>query len=152
MKGGVYMESIYWLILLALLLLIEIFTLGLTTVWFAGGALISFIVSMFTTNLFIQLPIFFIVSFLLLFLTRPIALRYFNKQRVKTNYEGLIGKEGKVTVRVDNFNNSGEVILNGQEWTARALDDKATFEVNERVVVKEIVGVKLIISKKEEEI
>lgn len=152
MKGGVYMEPIYWLILLALLLLIEIFTLGLTTVWFAGGALISFFVSMFTDNLFIQLIVFFTVSLLLLFLTRPIALRYFNKQRVKTNYEGLIGLEGKVTVRIDNFNNSGEVILNGQEWTARAFDDEAIFEVNERVVVKEIVGVKLIVGKKEEEV
>lgn len=152
MKGGVCMESLSWLILLAVLLLVEMFTLGLTTVWFAGGALIAFFVSMITDLIYIQWIIFFVVSFLLLFLTRPIALKYFNKQRVKTNYEALIGKTGKVTVKIDNFNNSGGVILNGQEWTARAFEDKAIFEVNERVVVKEIAGVKLIVGKKEEEI
>lgn len=152
MKGGVRMEPIYWLILLAVLLLIEMFTLGLTTVWFAGGALIAFFVSMITDLVFIQWIIFLLVSLLLLFLTRPIAIKYFNKQRVKTNYEGLIGLEGKVTKRVDNFNNSGEVILNGQEWTARAFDDKAIFEVDERIVVKQIVGVKLIVGREEEEV
>lgn len=152
MKGGVCMGPMYWLILLALLLLIEMVTLGLTTVWFAGGALIAFFVSILQGNLFIQLLAFFIVSFLLLFLTRPVAVKYFNKQRVKTNYQSIIGQEGKVTKRIDNFNNSGEVILNGQEWTARAADDTAIFEVNERVVVKEIAGVKLIVGKKEEEV
>jgi membrane protein implicated in regulation of membrane protease activity len=112
----------------------------------------AFFVSMLTDNLLLQLIIFFVVSFLLLFLTRPIAVRYFNKQRVKTNYESIIGLEGKVTKRIDNFNNSGEVILNGQEWTARAADETTIYEVNEKVVVKEIAGVKLIVGKKEEEV
>lgn len=37
------MNSIYWLLLIIVLLVIEIITLGLTTIWFAGGALVAFI-------------------------------------------------------------------------------------------------------------
>ena len=36
--------SVLWLAVLAVLLVIEIATLGLTTIWFAGGALIAFLV------------------------------------------------------------------------------------------------------------
>lgn len=142
------MEALYWLILLAILLVIEFITLGLTTIWFAGGALAAFIVSLVSDSLLLQLIFFLIISFLFLFLTRPIAVRYFNNKREKTNYEGLIGKEGKVIQRIDNFNNSGEVNLNGQIWMARAADEGATYEENTHVIVKEIAGVKLMVGSK----
>ena len=37
------MQTVYWLILFVILLVIEIFTMGLTTIWFAGGALVAFV-------------------------------------------------------------------------------------------------------------
>lgn len=40
------MNAMYWLILLIVLVVIEIITLGLTTIWFAGGALVTFILAM----------------------------------------------------------------------------------------------------------
>ncbi len=139
------MNSSYWLIALAVFLIIEIITLGLTTIWFAGGALIAFLLSLFVDNVFLEFIIFLIVSFVLLYFTRPIASKYFNKQRIKTNYEGLIGKDGKVIERIDNFNNSGQVIVNGQEWTARALKDQSVIEPGTRVVIRAVSGVKLIV-------
>lgn len=151
MKGGISMNSIYWLIVLAVLLIIEIVTLGLTTIWFAGGALIAFLLSLFYDNLIIELVVFFLISLVLLFFTRPLAVKYFNTKRVKTNYESLIGREGKVTQTIDNFNQTGEVILNGQEWTARALDDRSIIEPGKRVIVNKISGVKLIVDVKEED-
>ncbi len=36
------MQMIYWLALFIVLLIIEIATMGLTTIWFAGGALAAF--------------------------------------------------------------------------------------------------------------
>lgn len=36
------MKVIYWLAIFIVLLIIEIATMGLTTIWFAGGALIAF--------------------------------------------------------------------------------------------------------------
>jgi membrane protein implicated in regulation of membrane protease activity len=144
------MNSIYWLIAIAVFLVIEIITLGLTTVWFAGGALIAFLISLFVDNFILQFSAFLIISFLLLLFTRPIAAKYFNKQRIKTNYESLAGKEAKVIERIDNYNDAGQVTLNGQEWTARATEDSHIIEPGERVIVRNVTGVKLIVEVKGE--
>ena len=40
-KGGVVMAAIYWLIAFVVLVGIEIMTTALTTIWFAGGAVIA---------------------------------------------------------------------------------------------------------------
>lgn len=145
------MNSTYWLITLAVLLVIEIITLGLTTIWFAGGALVAFLLSLVSGSFILELVVFLVVSFVLLFFTRPIAQKYFNKQRVKTNYESLVGRDGKVIERIDNFNNTGQVVVGGQEWTARALDSQDLIELGERVVIREVSGVKLIVEVEEEE-
>ncbi len=145
------MNSTYWLITLAVLLVIEIITLGLTTIWFAGGALVAFLLSLVSDNFILELVVFLVVSFVLLFFTRPIAQKYFNKQRVKTNYESLIGRDGKVIERIDNFNNTGQVVVGGLEWTARALDSQEIIETGERVIIREVSGVKLIVEVEEEE-
>lgn len=139
------MNSSYWLIALAVFLVIEIITLGLTTIWFAGGALVAFLLSLVTDSFILELVVFLVVSFVLLFFTRPIAQKYFNKQRIRTNYESLIGKEGKVIEKIDNFNNTGQVVVGGQEWTARALDGQDIIEPGERVIIREVSGVKLIV-------
>ena len=114
------MEPVYWLIALVVLLIIEIITLGLTTIWFAGGALVAFLAAMLGLNTVVQIVVFLVVSFLLLFFTKPIATRYFNGQRIRTNSESLIGQEAKVTARIDNFNQQGTVVVNGQEWRTRS--------------------------------
>lgn len=146
------MESFYWLIALAVLLVIEILTLGLTTVWFAGGALVAFFVSLTGTNVFVQLIVFFAVSIALLYFTRPVAMKYFNQNRAKTNYEGLIGKEGIVTELIDNYKQTGTVNLNGQDWTARSEEDGYIINPDTQVRIVDIKGVKLIVTDKKEEL
>lgn len=146
------MEAIYWLIGLAVLLVIEIITLGLTTIWFAAGALVAFIAALIGMNVFVQILLFLVVSILLLYFTRPVAVKYFNSKRVKTNYESLIGKEAKVLERIDNFNATGTALLDGQEWTARAFDDNEIIEEGTKVIVVKISGVKLIVEIQKEEV
>ena len=145
------MESVYWLILLAVLLVIEIFTLGLTTIWFAGGALAATIISLLGLGLPIQIVVFFVVSIALLVFTRPLAVRYINDHRSKTNYEGLIGKMIKITERVDNFNQTGTAIVNGQEWTVRSEQDGIILNPGDRATITNISGVKLIVKPYSEE-
>jgi membrane protein implicated in regulation of membrane protease activity len=150
-KGNDKMEAIYWLIAFVVLLGIEAVTMALTTIWFAGGALVAFVLALFGVNVQVQLAFFVIVSFVLLFFTRPFALRYVNKNTVKTNLDSLIGKHAKVTVEVNNLEAKGAVVLNGQEWTARAHSDESVYPAGTLVEVKDIRGVKLIVSKVEEE-
>jgi membrane protein implicated in regulation of membrane protease activity len=140
------MNSIAWLVLLAILILIEIITLGLTTIWFAGGALVAFIVSLFVDNLLLEMILFLTVSLILLYFTRPFIIKYFNPGRVKTNYMGVIGKEAVVTVTIDNINAAGQVMVDGQEWSARSVNGEM-IEKGATVIVKSISGVKLMVSK-----
>lgn len=70
-----------WLIILVVCIIIEIITMGLTTIWFAGGALVSAIAAAFSAPLWLQIILFLVVSLILLYLTRPIAVKYFNKDR-----------------------------------------------------------------------
>ena len=84
-----------------------------------------------------------------MFFTRPFATRFFNSQREKTNAEGLIGKEAKVTDEIDNFNQKGTVMVNGMEWSARAEDD-SVIEKGNKVEILAIKGVTLIVKWKGE--
>lgn len=144
------MPEIVWLIILALCLVIEIATLGLVTIWFAGGALVTFFVALATDSLLIQVIVFLVVSFLLLFFTRPIAAKYFNNKRTKTNVDSLVGEQCKVTESIDNFNGTGTVLLKGLEWTARSKNENI-IEAGARVRVCGVDGVKVLVEEIKEQ-
>ena len=147
-KGRVVMESIFWLTLLVILLICEIITLGLTTIWFAGGALTAFLISLTGAGFWIQLISFLLISFAMLFFTRPIAARFINKNMTKTNAEGLIGRKAKVLIEIDNNSCVGQALVDGQEWTARSADDEV-IPAGTMVEIVQIRGVKLIVRKPE---
>ena len=142
------MEPLYWLILLAIILVIEIITLGLTTIWLAGGALVGFLAAVLHVPLPIQIVLFLVVSIVLIVFTRPVAERYFNNSREQTNVGGIIGREGKVIVTIDNFNQTGAVLIDGIEWTARSDEEDVVIETGERIVVTRVEGVRVFVKVK----
>ena len=144
------MYAIIWLAGLVILLLAEALTLGLTTIWFAGGALIALIAALVGANVWVQLGIFLAVSLLLLIFTRPAALRYMNKSTLKTNVDSLTGEVGVVSERIDNLEATGKVKLNDVLWTARS-EDGTVIEEGAVVEISRVEGVKLIVKMKEEE-
>lgn len=143
------MEAIIWLAVAIVLLIVEIITLGLTTIWFAGGALVACVAAALQADFLVQVILFLVVSVVLLFFTRPVAVRYMNKNRTKTNAESLMGKEAVVLQEINNLKASGQVQLNGIEWTARAENMEDVIEKGAIVYVKKIEGVKLIVTRKE---
>ena len=146
------MNAMYWLILLIVLVVIEIITLGLTTIWFAGGALVTFILAMLDVSPVIQWAVFCAVSLALLFGTRPWALRFFNSQKQeKTNVDSLLGKTAVVTAEIHNLEGRGEVFVNGLTWTARTEKDSEVIPKDTHVEIIAVEGVKLIVRKKKED-
>ena len=145
------MTSIYWLVFFLILIGIEAASMALTTIWFAGGALVAFLLSLFGVETEAQLVVFVVVSFVLLFFTRPWAMRYVERNRTKTNVDGLVGKEARITGEVNNRMNTGTAILNGQEGSARAEKNDEVYPPDTLVTVRKIQGVKLIVSKNKEE-
>jgi len=142
------MEMIFWLIVFVVLLLIEIATMGLTTIWFAGGALVAFLASYIGFGIVVQVLVFLIVSILLLVLTRPLAVKFFNKDRQKTNAESLIGQKAVVREEINTLQATGRVEVNGMEWSAKT-EESDIIATDTVVVIKGIQGVKLIVEKEE---
>ena len=136
---------IFWLVLLIVFIVIEVPTLGLTTIWFAGGALIAVFASLLGAPVWLQVILFFVVSLLLLFFTRPVAVRYFNRDRIKTNVESMVGRQAIVVSEIDNIQGIGQVTVAGQEWSAKSSDDKVRIPVGAVVNVMAINGVRLIV-------
>ena len=142
------MESIIWLGILAVLLIIEGLTTALTTIWFAGGALAAAVAAGFGAGIVPQLLLFFAVSLVLLFFTRPVALKLMNKDTEKTNVNSFPGKTAVVIQKIDNLAQTGQVRINDIEWLARTPDDNVTIPEGTVVVIKEVHGVRLIVEKK----
>ncbi|MCI8634739.1 MAG: NfeD family protein [Eubacterium sp.] len=146
------MEVLIWLGIMILLLIIEAITVGLTTIWFAAGALVALIASMLGAGITVQALLFFAVSLILLFFTRPIAVRYINPQKIRTNYEDTIDKTVKITRCVNNKNSTGTAVLNGLEWTVRMQDDNIVLQEGALARVVAVEGVKLILVPEEDKI
>ena len=140
-------DAIFWLIAMIVLLGIEVATLGLTTIWFAGGCLAAFAASLLGAGTAAQILVFFVVSLVLLFVTRPIAVKYFNRERTRTNVDSLIGRTAVVTQDIDNLKGTGAAVVNGQTWTARAREDGQKLAEGTVVKICSISGVKLIVEE-----
>lgn len=143
-------DAIIWLALLVVFIIIEILTLGLTTIWFAGGCIPAFIAALFGVPVWLEILLFLVVSLILLFFTRPVAVKYFNKDRIKTNAESLVGRTAIVISEINNLEGIGQVTVSGQEWSARYVTDGVTIPAGAVVTVRAINGVKLIVEERKE--
>ena len=143
------MQAVVWLVLLVLLLAVEAVTLGLSTIWFAGGALAAFVAAVAGAGLPVQIALFFAVSILLLIFTRPAAMRWLEHKKTRTNARSLVGDTGIVTEEINNLESRGQVQVRGQIWTARTVSDESRVLAGSRVKIEKISGVKLIVKEEQ---
>lgn len=141
---------IVWLVILIVAVVVEVLTMGLTTIWFAGGALTAIVADLVHAPIALQVILFFAVSLLLLFFTRPVAVKYFNRDRVKTNAESMIGRQAIVISEINNLQGIGQITVGSQQWSARSADDRVTIPAGAVVNVLSINGVKLIVKPDEQ--
>lgn len=139
------MTVMYWLLAAAAFLILEMLTMGLTSIWFAGGALVGAVAAGLSMPLGVQIAAFAVVSVVLLMLTRPLARKYLNSKTVKTNVDSLIGENCVVTQTIDNLKAEGQVLMKGQVWTARSTEEDRVIQKDAKVKVIKISGVKLIV-------
>ena len=77
--------------------------------------------------------------------TRPLAVRFLNKDTLKTNVDRVVGMEGVVTEEISNLAGTGKVSLGGNMWTARTENEGGAIPVDAVVTVLRVEGVKLIV-------
>ena len=125
-----------WLGLVVACVIIEAMTVSLTTIWFAAGAIVAWLVYLIGFGIEVQIIVFLLVSIVCLIFTRPIAMEKFKVGRVRTNAESLIGQSYKVQSTIDNINNTGTIDVKGQMWSARSVDDQVIEKDDEIVIIK----------------
>jgi membrane protein implicated in regulation of membrane protease activity len=136
-----------WLILIIAFIIGELVSVGLTSIWFAAGALIALFAAIIGAPFGVQVLLFIVVSVICLYATRPLAKRFINRNVQSTNADSLIGQEIRITERVSNIDQTGTAVVNGQEWTVRAADDREILEKGDLARIISISGVKLIVKK-----
>jgi membrane protein implicated in regulation of membrane protease activity len=145
------MEAVIWIGLVVILLIIEALTMGLTTIWFAGGAVIAFLAALLGAPVALQAGLFIVISALLLIFTRPAAAKFMNHRIIKTNVDSLIGSRARVIETVDNIQGTGRVMVNGVDWKAKSSRESEIISKDTVVEIQKVDGVKLIVNQTMEE-
>ncbi len=131
--------SIFWIILIIFLTIIEIVTINLVTIWYVASAILALILSFFTNNFTIQFAVFVIFGTIFLLTTKKTFDRLLKEKREKTNLDRVVGMTGIVTEEITKTKN-GAVKVDGKVWTAQA--DKK-IKVDSIVKILEINSTKL---------
>lgn len=135
-----------WFALFLLFAVGEAVTVGLVSVWFAGGALAAMLAASLSAPLWLQITVFIVISAVLLYFTRPIVRKLLSGKNKETNLDRIIGKTVIVSEKVDNDAETGKCMIAGVSWSLRS-DDGSVIEAGEKVTVDRVEGVKLIVKR-----
>ena len=136
---------IVWLIIVFFLIILEVCTVNLVSIWFIVSGIAALITSFITDIFLIQFAVFVLFGVVLLLTTRNFLKKYIKSNNEKTNLDRVIGKIAVVTEPIKK-NEVGEVKVDGKRWSAIS---KLEFEIDDEVIIDSIEGVKLIVRKKE---
>lgn len=135
---------IAWAIIAGIFFLIEAYTLGLTTLWFGGGALVAMILAYLDFSIIVQIAAFLLVSISLLIFTRKIFVDQLKLGKEKTNIDAVIGEKGYAESEFS-IMKPGIINILGQRWTAIPKNEDIVIHKGEEVRVIKIEGVKAIV-------
>ena len=139
---------IFWLVAAVLFVIIEFATSIFISLWFIFGALAAIVAAIYDVSFTNQIYIFLGVSLLSLLLLRPFALK-FAKPKAKSNVQAIIGSIGIVTEQINNLKGTGRIKVNYQDWGAQTENENEIIDVNKKVKVIDVRGIKAIVIQEE---
>lgn len=135
-----------WLGVTAAALIVEFITSEMVSIWFAGGGLVAMILAGLGLSVYVHLPVFIVLSFVLMLCFRRMVLKKLGKGGIKTNAENAVGKEVKLLSPIG-FGTPGSIKINDVVWTAVAEDENAEIPEGTTVRIKGLEGNKYIVEK-----
>jgi inner membrane protein len=143
---------ILWIVLGAILIIAEIFTLGFVLFWFGVGALAAALIGWLGFGFSLQFLIFAIVSIALTAMSRTIFVNYFpqNEDALKTGIDSLPGQIGTVTIASKGALKEGAVKVYGSIWTAFPINEAMPLIEGEKVEVVRVQGSSLYVRSTKE--
>lgn len=136
-----------WVIAIVVFVALEAATYQLVSLWFALGASGALAAMAMGYGFDVQMGVFLIISFILLVSIRPISVKLLKNKGLRTNVDGLIGKEVYITETVNNIKASGKGKINGMTWTVRSVTEDEIAQ-GSTAVIEKIEGVKLIVKER----
>lgn len=153
MELGMSSVMLGWVALALLLGIIEVFTVGFFVCFFAIGALIAALASMFIPGLLGQTVVFVLSSALMVWWARPILTKAFkvgSRPVLDSNVSGLRNTAVLVLEPVDKYTGKVKVTHTGEIWTAYLADDSGEIlSAGQEAVIIKVDGAKLAIGPKQ---
>lgn len=137
--------ALFWLVALIVFAVAEAVTVGLVSIWFAGGSLVALVTTSLGGPLWLQITLFLVVSCVLLALLRPFVKKVSLPHQTRTNADRHLGQTALVTEEINNLQETGAVKLDGVTWTARSADG-GVIPVGTLITVQKIAGVKVLVT------
>ena len=139
--------GLIWLGVFAFMIVAEVSTVGLTAIWFAGGAVVASIAGFLGADLVWQIILFMVVSLVLLIVLRPLAKKKMLKHVTPTNVDSLIGQVYPVLSKIGPGHEAGQIKIGDVEWRAIS-EDGAEIPENTPVEILRVEGSKLVVKPK----
>lgn len=137
--------SLFWAIAIAAMLVLELSTTALVSIWFVGGGVAALILSLLQFPIGIQAAAFFFVSAALLITCRGWLEKHFHPIIEPDALGRLKNAVGTVTTEIEPVK-GGRVLVQGQDWKALSCNNQPIKE-GSLVRIREIRGVKLLVSE-----
>jgi membrane protein implicated in regulation of membrane protease activity len=136
--------ALSWLVFALALAVAEALTGDMFLLMLGGGALAASLTAWLTDwPILADGAVFLIVSVLLVVVVRPAVRRQLTPKAVQMGIEALEGKKAVVLYRV--AGDQGRIKLDGQVWTARALNESDVYEPGDSVTVLRIDGATAVV-------
>lgn len=143
------MDWIYaWLAVTAISLIVEFCTNEIVSIWFAGGGVVAMVLAMLDVTWYVHLPVFIVLSFILMLCFRKVVLKYLDKDQEQTNAQTAFGKEYELLEEI-NFNKTGTIKINDVFWNAVTKTQTEVIEKGSIVRIVGLIGNKYIVEKKD---
>jgi membrane protein implicated in regulation of membrane protease activity len=137
---------ISWLIIAGASFIGELLIPQFFLLWFGLGAIAALISHFMGVAYAYQWVVFCLCSGIGLLSTRTFAKLILKGEPKKSAVYEMVGKEGKVTRKIDNISGMGQVQIWGNLWRAISIDE-STIEEGALVKVMAIEGVSLVVKK-----
>ncbi|KQV76465.1 hypothetical protein ASC61_16455 [Aeromicrobium sp. Root344] len=137
-----------WLAIALLLVIVELLSLDLVLLMFGVGALVAALATALGVNVYLAIVVFALVAVAMLFLVRPpLVERLHAGPTLTTGHDALVGRSAVVLEPVGGTH--GRIQLAGEVWSARAAEDRQTYETGTEVLVTRIDGATAVVTIKE---
>jgi membrane protein implicated in regulation of membrane protease activity len=138
---------VFWVIVAAIFAVGEMLTLGFFLAPFSVGALAAALVDVLGGSFAVDLAAFVVVSVVVLTLLRPVARSHRRMPpSIRTGTAALVGRTATVVTPIG-VHEPGSVKIDGEIWSARALDEDQAIEAGTRVQVVEIRGAMALVTE-----